>query len=61
MKSITLHAPAIDNDGNFRDAGADIDVGDKGDMIDAQRAGQLVRNMLATGAVEATNKAAAKS
>lgn len=42
MPSILLHAPAIDNGGEFRDAGSEIEVGADQHMIDEGRATQLL-------------------
>lgn len=42
MKMITLHSPAMRNDGGYVDAGATLTIGDKHDQIDAARAKNLV-------------------
>lgn len=51
LKSITLHRAATDNTGAFKDAGAELTVGDaeKPDFIAADRARELLGNHGATG------------
>jgi hypothetical protein len=51
LKSITLHRPATDNVGAFKDAGTELTVGDaaKADFIDGDRARELVSGHGASG------------
>lgn len=51
LKSITLHRAATDNTGAFKDAGAELTVGDenKPDVISADRAREILDAHGATG------------
>ncbi|HVJ02354.1 MAG TPA: hypothetical protein VM662_09240 [Sphingomonas sp.] len=51
LKSITLHQPATDNAGQFRDAGEELTVGEaaKPGVISAERAKEIVDQHGATG------------
>lgn len=51
LKSITLHRAATDNTGAFKDAGAELTVGDesKPDVISADRAREILEAHGATG------------
>lgn len=44
MKQIVLHGPALDNAGNFQDAGSELEIGDdaKDGVISLDRANELV-------------------
>lgn len=53
MKKITLHGPAVRNDGSYVDAGETLTIGDGADEINSDRAADLVERGVAFGAAEA--------
>lgn len=59
MKAIQLNTAKADNGGSFRDAGSIVDVGDKGDQIDAKTAKGFIDDGLAVAMSAAELKAEA--
>lgn len=61
MKTITLHGPALRNNGQHVDAGATVAVGDKPNEINSFRAKKLVDGDRAIDSTPAAVSAPAKS